>query len=109
MQRLDENRAKLKNVSFSTTHYILISHLSMLLLKYLVDKLNTASLWDEYKDLRNCVDLISNHFSKKKVLHNKITTLELFEDNFLLKKQLKSESTGKVLVVDVAALYLVYY
>jgi regulator of ribonuclease activity A len=60
----------------------------------------TADLWDEHSELLTCVDLIFNHFGNKKVFSGKITTLKLFEDNSLVRKQLESDGKGKVLVID---------
>jgi regulator of ribonuclease activity A len=60
----------------------------------------TADLWDEHETLLSCVDPIFNHFGKKKMFSGKITTIKLFEDNSLVRKQLESEGKGKVLVVD---------
>ncbi len=60
----------------------------------------TADLWDEHEELLSCVDPIFNHFGKKKAFSGKITTLKLFEDNSLVRKQLESNGKGKVLVVD---------
>ncbi|CAM4255124.1 ribonuclease E activity regulator RraA [Gillisia hiemivivida] len=60
----------------------------------------TADLWDEYEELLRCVDSIFNHFGKKKAFFGKITTLKLFEDNSLVRKQLESNGKGKVLVID---------
>jgi len=36
----------------------------------------------------------------KKAIYGKITTLKLFENNSLVRKPLKFDGTGKVLVVD---------
>jgi regulator of ribonuclease activity A len=60
----------------------------------------TADLWDEHEGLLSCVDPIFNHFGKKKTFSGKIRTLKLFEDNSLVRKQLESDGSGKVLVVD---------
>jgi regulator of ribonuclease activity A len=59
-----------------------------------------ADFWNKYKDLLNCVDPIFNHFGKKKSSYGKTTTLKLFKDNSSVRKQLKSDATGKELVVD---------
>ena len=60
----------------------------------------TADLWDEHTEKLICVDPIFNHFGNKKVFSGKITTLKLFEDNSLVRKQLESDGKGKVLVID---------
>ena len=60
----------------------------------------TADLWDAHNILLTCVDPIFNHFGNKAVFSGKITTLKLFEDNSLVRKQLESRGSGKVLVVD---------
>ena len=60
----------------------------------------TADLWDEHEELLSCVDPIFNHFGNKKNFSGKITTLKLFEDNSLVRKQLESNGNGKVIVVD---------
>jgi regulator of ribonuclease activity A len=63
----------------------------------------TADLWDEHETLLNCVDPIFNHFGDKKVFSGKISTIKLFEDNSLVRKQLELAGKGKVLVIDGAA------
>jgi regulator of ribonuclease activity A len=60
----------------------------------------TADLYDENEALLSCVDPIFNHFGKKKVFSGKITTIKLFEDNSLVRKQLELDGSGKVLVID---------
>jgi regulator of ribonuclease activity A len=60
----------------------------------------TADLWDEHETVLSCVDPIFNHFGNKKVFSGKITTIKLFEDNSLVRKQLESDGKGKVLVID---------
>ena len=60
----------------------------------------TADIWDEHSELLTCVHPIFNHFGNKKVFSGKITTLKLFEDNSLVRKQLESDGKGKVLVID---------
>ncbi|MEZ7497171.1 ribonuclease E activity regulator RraA [Flavobacterium sp. Arc3] len=60
----------------------------------------TADLWDEYEKLLSCVDPIFKHFGSKKVFSGKITTIKLFEDNSLVRKQLESDGKGRVLVID---------
>lgn len=60
----------------------------------------TADLWDEYETLLSCVDPIFKHFGNKKVFSGKISTIKLYEDNSLVRKQLESDGKGKVLVID---------
>ncbi len=60
----------------------------------------TADLWDEHSELLSCVYPIFNHFGNKKMFSGKITTLKLFEDNSLVRKQLESDGKGKVLIID---------
>jgi regulator of ribonuclease activity A len=60
----------------------------------------TADLWDEHATVLSCVDPIFNHFGNKKVFSGKITTIKLFEDNSLVRKQLESDGKGQVLVID---------
>jgi regulator of ribonuclease activity A len=60
----------------------------------------TADLWDEHETLLSCVDPIFNHFGNKKMFSGKITTIKLFEDNSLVRKQLESDGKDKVLVID---------
>ena len=60
----------------------------------------TADLWDEYEALLSCVNPIFNHFGNKKTFSGKITTVKLFEDNSLVRKQLELDGKGKVLVID---------
>jgi regulator of ribonuclease activity A len=60
----------------------------------------TADLWDENEALLSCVDPIFNHFGNKKAFSGKISTIKLFEDNSLVRKQLELDGNGKVLVID---------
>jgi regulator of ribonuclease activity A len=60
----------------------------------------TADLGDELGTLLSCVDPIFNHFGNKKTFSGKISTLKLFEDNSLVRKQLELDGKGKVLVID---------
>ena len=60
----------------------------------------TADLWDTHNESLICVDPIFNHFGNKKMFSGQITTLKLFEDNSLVRKQLESDGKGKVLVID---------
>lgn len=60
----------------------------------------TADLWDENETHLSCVDPIFNHFGNKKVFSGIISTIEVFEDNSLVRKQLELDGTGKVLVID---------
>jgi regulator of ribonuclease activity A len=60
----------------------------------------TADLGDEHGTLLSCVDPIFNHFGNKKKFSGKISTLKLFEDNSLVRKQLELDGKGKVLVID---------
>ena len=59
-----------------------------------------ADLWDEHHEHLSCVDPIFRSFGNKKAFSGKITTLKLFEDNSLVRKQLESDGKGKVLVID---------
>ena len=60
----------------------------------------TADLWDEHAELLVCSDPIFQVFGNKKSFFGKITTLKLFEDNSLVRQQLETDGSGKVLVVD---------
>lgn len=60
----------------------------------------TADLWDEHETQLNCVDPIFNHFGNKMIFSGKIITLNVFEDNSLVRSQLESDGKGKVLVID---------
>lgn len=60
----------------------------------------TADLWDEHETLLSCAEPIFNHFGNKKTFSGKITTIKLFEDNSLVRKQLERDGKGKVLVID---------
>lgn len=60
----------------------------------------TADLWDEHGELFSCVAPIFRSFGSKKTFSGEITTLKLFEDNSLVRKQLESSGKGKVLVID---------
>ena len=60
----------------------------------------TADLWDEHGELFSCVAPIFRSFGTKKAFSGEITTLKLFEDNSLVRKQLESSGKGKVLVID---------
>ncbi len=60
----------------------------------------TADLWDEHHEHLSCVDPIFRSYGNKKSFSGKITTLKLFEDNSLVRKQLESDGKGNVLVID---------
>ncbi|ALM09052.1 ribonuclease activity regulator protein RraA [Sediminicola sp. YIK13] len=60
----------------------------------------TADLWDEHSELLHCVAPIFRSYGTKKAFSGEITTLKLFEDNSLVRKQLESSGKGKVLVID---------
>jgi len=60
----------------------------------------TADLWDKHETLLSCVDPIFKHFGNKKVFSGIISTVKLFEDNSLVRKQLELDGKGKVLVID---------
>lgn len=60
----------------------------------------TADLWDEHHLNLSCVDPIFRSFGNENTFSGKITTLKLFEDNSLVRKQLESDGRGKVLVID---------
>ncbi|MEW7291391.1 ribonuclease E activity regulator RraA [Aquimarina sp. 2304DJ70-9] len=60
----------------------------------------TADLWDQHFNNLSCADPIFKSFGKKTAFWGKITTLKLFEDNSLVRKQLETKGDGKVLVVD---------
>jgi regulator of ribonuclease activity A len=64
----------------------------------------TADLTDEFCT-ENCdevqaVGMIFNSYGAKSRFHGEIVTLKLFEDNQLLRDQVYSDGTGKVLIVD---------
>lgn len=65
-----------------------------------INMFTTADLWDAHSESLICVDPIFNHFGNKKMFSGQITTLKLFEDNSLVRKQLESDGRGKVLVID---------
>ncbi len=60
----------------------------------------TADLCDEHETLLSCAEPIFNHYGDKKVFSGKISTIKLFEDNSLVRKQLEANGQGKVLVID---------
>lgn len=63
----------------------------------------TADLWDAHSEHLNCVAPIFKAYGNKKAFSGKITTIKLFEDNSLVRKQLESDGKNKVLVIDGAA------
>lgn len=60
----------------------------------------TTDLWDENPEMFQCASPIFQSFGNKKAFSGKISTLKLFEDNSLVRKQLENEGRGKVLVID---------
>ncbi|WP_424989427.1 ribonuclease E activity regulator RraA [Flagellimonas sp.] len=60
----------------------------------------TADLWDEHHAQLHCADPIFTHFGKKMTFSGKIITLKVFEDNSLVRRQLETDGSGKVLVID---------
>jgi len=65
-----------------------------------INNFQTADLWDEYSNELSCATPIFKSFGKKTSFWGEITTLKLFEDNSLVRKQLETKGDGKVLVVD---------
>ncbi len=64
----------------------------------------TADLTDEFCT-ENCDEvqaagMVFNSYGAKSRFHGEIVTLKLFEDNQLLRDQVYSDGTGKVLIVD---------
>ncbi len=60
----------------------------------------TADLYDEYFDHLRCATPIFKSFGQKTSFWGEITTLKLFEDNSLVRKQLETNGKDKVLVID---------
>ncbi|WLR53003.1 ribonuclease E activity regulator RraA [Bacillus tianshenii] len=60
----------------------------------------TADLCDDYaKDLSVC-QLTFQSYGKRQAFSGKITTVEVFEDNVLVKERLKTAPRGSVVVVN---------
>ncbi|SMD38222.1 regulator of ribonuclease activity A [Reichenbachiella faecimaris] len=63
-------------------------------------KVATADLWDQHGADMHCVDPIFRSYGAKTSFQGEITTLKLYEDNSLVRKQLATPGKGKVLIVD---------
>ena len=60
----------------------------------------TADLWDDHHEHLTCVAPIFKSYGSKSAFSGQIKTLKVFEDNTLVRKQLESDGTGQVLVID---------
>lgn len=61
----------------------------------------TCDLCDEYSDNLQVVEPVFKDFGARRLFSGEIVTVKCFEDNSVVKKQLKEENgKGKVLVVD---------
>ncbi|WP_458412918.1 ribonuclease E activity regulator RraA [Schinkia sp. CFF1] len=65
-----------------------------------VQSLKTADLCDQYSDRISICQLEFKSFGKKKRFSGPIATVEVFEDNVLVKEMLKTVPEGTVLVVN---------
>tara|TARA_B100000795_G_scaffold263274_2_gene242173 strand:+ start:3529 stop:4014 length:486 start_codon:yes stop_codon:yes gene_type:complete len=66
----------------------------------MINNFTTADLWDDNEGMLICVNPIFKTFGVKHSFYGEIVTLKIFEDNSLVRKMLKNNGKGKVLVVD---------
>lgn len=62
--------------------------------------MKTADLCDEYTDLFILCRTPFHSYGKKKEFHGEIRTVQVYEDNVLVKESLETIEAGTVLVVD---------
>ncbi len=60
----------------------------------------TADLSDDHRDVLQVPEDIFISYGLKTRFRGEIVTVKVFEDNVLVKQQLETDGTGKVLVVD---------
>lgn len=60
----------------------------------------TADLSDDHRDILLVPEDMFVSFGEKARFRGQIVTVKVFEDNVLVKEQLSTDGTGKVLVVD---------
>lgn len=66
----------------------------------MINNFTTADLWDDNEGMLICVNPFFKTFGVKHSFYGEIVTLKIFEDNSLVRKMLKNNGKGKVLVVD---------
>ena len=63
-------------------------------------KMSVPDICDEYSADLQVAEPIFTAYGKRRKFHGEIVTIKCFEDNSQVKKTLRSDGTGKVLVVD---------
>ena len=63
-------------------------------------RLKTADLCDEYAEVLKLCKTSFYSYGEKKEFHGEIRTVEVFEDNALVKESLETIEAGTVLIVD---------
>jgi regulator of ribonuclease activity A len=64
------------------------------------NSLKTADLCDEFADRLRVVAPMFRHFGALAAFHGEISTVRVFEDNFLVRAALSQDGRGRVLVID---------
>lgn len=60
----------------------------------------TADLVDEHSDILRCCDVQFRDYGGRRRFHGRVRTLQIYEDNAMLKQALSGPGEGCVLVVD---------
>ena len=63
-------------------------------------QIKTADLWDQFEDEVQVAEPVFRSFGGRNSFWGKAVCLQVFEDNVLVRRELETDGTGKVLVVD---------
>ena len=61
---------------------------------------SVPDICDEFSDELQVAEPVFTAYGKRRKFHGELVTIKCFEDNSLVKKTLRGDGTGKVLVVD---------
>ena len=63
-------------------------------------QIKTADLWDQFEDEVQVAEPVFRSFGGRNSFWGKAVCLQVFEDNVLVRRELETDGTGKVLVVE---------
>jgi regulator of ribonuclease activity A len=63
-------------------------------------QIKTADLWDQFEDEVQVAEPVFRSFGGRNSFWGKAVCLRVLEDNVLVRRELETDGTGKVLVVD---------
>ena len=63
-------------------------------------QMKTTDLWDQFENDVQVADPVFRNFGGRDSFWGRAVCLQVFEDNVLVRKELETDGTGKVLVVD---------